>query len=1004
MLKKFLIILFWVSFFFGIGFSANISSCQTLNSAGTYTLTQNLSSPGATCFTISTGSVNLDCQGHTVTGTHSGYGIDVQTASSVTIQNCNIVDFSWGIYFGQSSASGSTLRNLNLSSNTGVGLWIQGNNHNLYEIRSNNNGQEGFNFRADSSNLENITSYSNADGLYMYNTDSNTLRNLNIYSNSNHGITLRSYASSANSNVFTNVNVTGNNRGLYLDGPNWNSNDEIQYNKFINLRATGNQYGVYLEGGSSAEVRYNNFSQLVSEGNSQYELYFTNTLGPNYIHDYNFTGERVYANSNQNEYNVIWNPNITSCFTLGWYGFSYDLRADITNHAGDCMTMPVGSVSLNCHGNMIDGTDSANGIYVSSGSGHIIQNCNFNDFSTGVYLQANSGTINNVNSSSNLQYGFYVRGNSNEISNIRANNNGVSGVNLEGDSNIFENVTSYSNSDHGIYMEDSDSNTLTNLNLYSNSDYGLYIRAYGTSMTSNGNTIRHITSTGNNRGIYMLASSWDGSEQVDWNTIRYGNITNNVYGIYLQEQGNSVEGNHFYDLNVSGNTNYNIYITNSGVFSNKFYGNVLGTSSKIYDNDWTTGTNSFSHNSIGNLWTDLTCLSSETRTLGGLDYDVCLNPSNYTVNVANNVYDTAPLENLGTSPSVTPTFINPTPNNNTIIGDKTWLIINISANYNISSCTLTWNSNSESMTVPTNDTCYINKSGITDGTYYYNVTVSSSESGIGDGTSDTRRVTFSSGFVASFSYVEPTPPKVYRKLNLTSITINVTDGGTAVDNCFVTIDGDNYSMNYNNGHCSYTYSFNLTSSFTFEAFMNESGSLTSVGEREVYSYANKVNSFNASGFSLISFLISLCIVFGSFLVPKRKLNKKGIGPVIAVTLLLAVGVASVVTFQSWFSNYNSELENKVENKNSVDKNLQVTFLEKTTDGTSLFIKNPSISYTIINQIKIGGNQCNLSGSDILGPQIVTKIDLGGCNVTQKESVEVIIITDSGISQTKHIVR
>lgn len=65
---------------------------------------------------VSLGASNMefDCQGHTLSGTGVGRGVDIDTKTDVTVRNCTIDDFDYGLYSTSSSANtfiDNTLRN-----------------------------------------------------------------------------------------------------------------------------------------------------------------------------------------------------------------------------------------------------------------------------------------------------------------------------------------------------------------------------------------------------------------------------------------------------------------------------------------------------------------------------------------------------------------------------------------------------------------------------------------------------------------------------------------------------------------------------------------------------------------------------------------------------------------------------------------------------------------------------------------------------------------------------
>jgi len=80
----------------------HITDCTTLTQQGeTYVLDNDIiDSSASTCITISANSIILDCQGHIIDGIDAGnsIGINVKGSYSVTIKNCFISDWYYGIY------------------------------------------------------------------------------------------------------------------------------------------------------------------------------------------------------------------------------------------------------------------------------------------------------------------------------------------------------------------------------------------------------------------------------------------------------------------------------------------------------------------------------------------------------------------------------------------------------------------------------------------------------------------------------------------------------------------------------------------------------------------------------------------------------------------------------------------------------------------------------------------------------------------------------------------
>ena len=72
--------------------------CFDANSPGTYTLTGNITAIG-TCINVLAQNVVIDCAGYNIVGDNgSDYGI-YSTAANTTVQNCNVSNFAYGIFY-----------------------------------------------------------------------------------------------------------------------------------------------------------------------------------------------------------------------------------------------------------------------------------------------------------------------------------------------------------------------------------------------------------------------------------------------------------------------------------------------------------------------------------------------------------------------------------------------------------------------------------------------------------------------------------------------------------------------------------------------------------------------------------------------------------------------------------------------------------------------------------------------------------------------------------------
>ena len=124
------------------------------------------------------------------------------------------------------------------------------------------------------------------------------------------------------------------------------------------------------------------------------------------------------------------------------------------------------------------------------------------------------------------------------------------------------------------------------------------------------------------------------------------------------------------------------------------------------------------------------------------------------------------------------------------------------------------------------------------------------------------------------------------------------------------------------------------------------------------------------------------------------MNKLGLGPVVATSLLFIVAVIGIVGFQSWFNTFSTSTLSSVESQGSLS-NVDV----QTLIGSNLYVANTGTSNITLSSIKIGGVNCDLSTS-ILEPGI-NEIDVGTCLIQNTRGVqEVAIYTDNDVSSEK----
>lgn len=248
------------------------SICGTWDSGAlTCTLNNNLTEG----IEIETDGITLDCDGHSIVGPGTGYGIYLNYRSGVSVTNCIINDFFLGIHFYYSD-SNSFINNV--TSNNYAGVYLAVSNSNTI---------------ANNSVLDNRHS-----GIYPVNSANNTIANNNI-SNNEYGIHLVNYTDHNNSdnNIITDNNISDNSEfGIRFQY----SNGNIATGNML----SSNKRGVFIYSASGNKIYHNNFiDNFLYQANGNVFRIFDNgyPIGGNYWSDY--SGTDSYSGPNQDQPN-----------------------------------------------------------------------------------------------------------------------------------------------------------------------------------------------------------------------------------------------------------------------------------------------------------------------------------------------------------------------------------------------------------------------------------------------------------------------------------------------------------------------------------------------------------------------------------------------------------------------------------------------------------------------------------------------------------------------------
>jgi len=125
----------------------------------------------------------LDCDGHSITGSNSGNGIDLTGRTAVSIKNCIVTDFFDGIHLDNSD--GNTLIDNTVTGNP-TNIQLDSSNDNTLKRNTVSGGLEGIGLDSSNDNTlrDNTATGVNGDGIDLSESDGNTLKGNRAIGNS----------------------------------------------------------------------------------------------------------------------------------------------------------------------------------------------------------------------------------------------------------------------------------------------------------------------------------------------------------------------------------------------------------------------------------------------------------------------------------------------------------------------------------------------------------------------------------------------------------------------------------------------------------------------------------------------------------------------------------------------------------------------------------------------------------------------------------------------------
>jgi len=298
---------------------------------------------------ITANNITLDCNGHNITGLKTGYGIFLMYKNNVIIKNCNVNQFSYGVFL----ASGTSLSNVinnNISENyTGMRICsFQSaivNNKVLNNIRGIHLSGPGNN------KIRKNEIYSNNTGIFLEYSSNNTVTENNIIANIGHpntGYGIFLYFG-AHNNIITNNTFDLNGLVAYF-----------AYNNKVESNTVNGKPLVYLENvsnyivGDAGQVVAINCDSITIEGfdlsNSSVGVEFFNTSNSKIISNIitnNLNGIYLTGSSSNN---IINDNNITlnnRGIYLGGWGYLKNITITKNNISNNNIGLRISGSSNN---------------------------------------------------------------------------------------------------------------------------------------------------------------------------------------------------------------------------------------------------------------------------------------------------------------------------------------------------------------------------------------------------------------------------------------------------------------------------------------------------------------------------------------------------------------------------------------------------------------------------------------------------------------------------------
>ena len=269
-----------------LGGTVFINACGPISSPGNFVLSRNLTASGD-CLTLTSSNINVDMNGHSISGDGTGNGIVGNNITNIVINDGTIKHFDTGIKLTLSSGDvgDQTIQNMTVSNNTTGGILIDGCCDTFVNITANSNGGIGLRNNDGDSTVTNVVTNGNGgDGMHLL-ACCYVVEHVTANGNGGAGIFSDDCCSAVNDTIASNnsgdgIDLEGCCSTVVSDVTSGNGNDGVFFsgccgdNRGNNIAVNSKANGNGVNGFEFTDLR-NSITNVVANKNTAHGVFMT---------------------------------------------------------------------------------------------------------------------------------------------------------------------------------------------------------------------------------------------------------------------------------------------------------------------------------------------------------------------------------------------------------------------------------------------------------------------------------------------------------------------------------------------------------------------------------------------------------------------------------------------------------------------------------------------------------------------------------------------------------